>query len=140
MLRLVLVATLLIAGQVSAQNFSCGYGKRASCLDYSDTVCSGLGKCVASTSSCFDSYQCDYEGFACKSSVTSCVEDYDDLVGKYNSLLSANGDLVDRYNSLLSDYDDLLRKAKTLANSLDSIKGCLVYADDLDEAQACEWY
>lgn len=110
MRRLIFMAALLIAGQAGAQNFSCSYGTRASCLDYGDTVCSSSGMCVDRNAACFDSYQCNYEGFTCKSNVTECVDAHNDLVGeydtlvrKYNSLLSDYDDLVDKYNSLLSD-------------------------------------
>lgn len=116
-----------------AQNFSCGLGDRGACLGYGDTVCSSQGKCVGSNAQCFDSYQCDYEGFTCKSKVSDCVNEY-------NSLLSNNNDLVGKYNTLLSDYDDLLSKAKKLAKSHDALKDCLLYANDMDDVERCLLY
>ena len=52
------------------QGFSCSYGDRGACLGYGDTVCSSSGKCVSESAACFDSYQCNYEGFTCKSNLT----------------------------------------------------------------------
>ena len=131
---------IVLGGGAEAQNFSCSFGKQGACLDYGDKVCSSYSKCVDQNAACFDTYQCDYEGFTCKSNVTECVQGHDDLVRKYNFLSSDYDDLVNKYNTLLSDYNNLLATAKKQARELDGIKSCLVYADDLDEAKACEWY
>ena len=122
----VALIALSLGGAVTAQSFSCSFGKQAACLDYGDKVCGSLGKCVDESAACFNSYQCNYEGFTCKSNVTEIVEKYDALVGKYNSLVS--------------DYDDLLDRAKKVAASYDEVKSCLLYADDLDEAKLCGSY
>lgn len=161
------VAVSLVLGvpMVDAQNFSCGIGDRGACLGYGDTVCSSSGKCVSGDAQCFDRYQCDYEGFTCKSNVTECFEKHDVLVRKFNNLLSdneelvrsyndllernnelvskhnalvvRNTELVDKYNALLDDYDTLLAKAKNLAASYDGLNDCLSYAIDMDDVQVC---
>lgn len=129
----ILFVALMVAGEVNAQNFSCSYGKRASCLDYGDTVCSSRGKCVDSNAACFNNYQCDYEGFTCKSNVTECVDSRNELVDDYDTL-------VRKYNVLLNEYDDLLEKAKKQIKTNNRMKECLAFASDLEAAQACEWY
>jgi hypothetical protein len=85
------VAVLLVAGtpMVHAQNFSCGIGDRGACLGSGDRVCSSSGKCVSDDAQCFDLYQCDSEGFTCKSDVTACSEKYDVLVREYNNVVPA---------------------------------------------------
>lgn len=121
-LTLVALAALL-ALPAQAQNFSCRIGTQPACLDYGDKVCSSMGKCVDSSSACFDQYQCNYEGFTCKSNVTECIEAHDALVSKYNDLSN--------------DYDDLLTKAKTLAEKHDDLNDCLLYASDMEAVQTC---
>lgn len=133
-------AILFLSGPASAQSFSCSYGKRAACLDYGDQVCGSLAKCVDESASCFNSYQCNYEGFTCKSNVTEIASEYDELVGKYNELLRGYDELVGKYKGLSNDYDKLLDKAKNVASSYDNVKNCLLYADDLEEAQLCGGY
>lgn len=122
MLRKFAVGLLIVlAPAVHAQNFSCSIGDRGACLGYGDTICSSRGQCVSDDAVCFDQYQCGYEGFTCKSNVTECVADYNDLLGRrnaladdYNELLNTKNELVDDYNALLRDhrglridYDDL---------------------------------
>ncbi|SPH20745.1 hypothetical protein ASD8599_01486 [Ascidiaceihabitans donghaensis] len=120
------VVGLLLALPLHAQNFSCRIGTQPACLDYGDKVCSSNGKCVNRSSACFDQYQCNYEGFTCKSNVAQCVDEHSALVRKYNGLLS--------------DYDDLLFKAKKLATKHDALNECLLYANTLEDFQACVIY
>ena len=99
-----------------AQSFSCRIGTEPACLSYGDTVCSSLGKCVDRDASCFEKYQCNYEGFTCKSNLTECADDYDTL--------------VEKHNRLAREYNDLLEKQK-------AVRTCLRYASSLLEAQNC---
>lgn len=128
-----LIFALSVALPVSAQNFSCRIGTEPACLDYGDKVCSSFSKCVSQDAACFDSYQCNYEGFTCKSNVTECVDEHDALVRKYNDLLS-------EYDDLAEEYDDLLSKAKKVAKSHDALKDCLLYASDMDDVEICLLY
>lgn len=130
-----------------AQNFSCSIGKRAACLDYGDKICSTYAKCVDESASCFNNYQCDYEGFTCKSNVTECFAKNDELVQKYNNLLGKQRTLVSEYNDLLEGnrkvirkHNDLLDVANDIEGQLSDLKDCLVYADDLDAAKLCGLY
>jgi len=141
------VIALMAAQPVQAQSFTCGFGKKPSCLDYSDKVCSSYSKCVDQNASCFDSYQCDYQGFTCKSNVTECYDKNDDLVQKYNDLLGKQRTLVSEYNDLLEEnrkvirkHNDLLDVANDIEGQLSDLKDCLVYADDLDAARLCGLY
>lgn len=118
---------------VSAQNFSCSLGTQPACLDYGDKVCSSLGKCVDQSAACFDAYQCDYEGFTCKSNVT-------EIADKFNNLISDYDDLVGRFNSLLSDHDDLIAKARRISTNYEDYVTCIDDAYDLDEAKSCTAY
>lgn len=72
---------------------------------------------------CFDSNQCNYEGFSCKSNVTEGAKAYDELLRKHNQL-------VDNFNANLE-----IRK-KT-ATRLDDIESCLTYASTLEAAKLC---
>lgn len=147
-----LVAAL--AQPAHAQNFSCSFGTRAACLDSGAKVCSSFSKCVDQNASCFDSYQCDYEGFTCKSNVTECVERNSDLVDEYNSLLGKHRDLTSEYDELVDEYNGLLEKHRDLASDYDELadlalnierqltefKLCVDYADNLDGAKNCNYY
>ena len=124
MIRGLLLALTLIPTGVSAQQgFSCSYGDRGACLGFGDTVCSSSGMCVDQNAACFDKYQCDYEGFTCKSNVTECVEAHDTLLRKHN-------DLID-------DFNENLQIAKDMAARLDDIESCLIYASTLEAARLC---
>ena len=124
MIRGMLLALALIPVGVNAQQgFSCSYGDRGACLGFGDTVCSSGGMCVDSNAACFDKYQCDYEGFTCKSNVTECVDAHDALLRKHN-------DLVDNFN-------DNLAIAERMVERLDEIESCLIYATTLEGARMC---
>ena len=99
-LRLLIALFLIPTGVSAQQGFSCSYGDRGACLGFGDTVCSSSGMCVDQNAACFDKYQCDYEGFTCKSNVTECVAAYDKLLGENNTL-------VDEYNGLLKKHKEL---------------------------------
>lgn len=70
----------------TAQSFSCTFGEPA-CLDYGAIVCKRSAKCVSDDAVCFDSYTCDYKGFACKSDYDKAVDEIDEKVRKYNTLV-----------------------------------------------------
>jgi hypothetical protein len=117
MIRLVILAlALALTAPAFAQSFSCRIGTRPACLDYGDTVCSSTGKCVNANAACFDTCQCDYEGFTCRSNVTACVEKYDDL---------------------LREHNDLLAQAKRAQSDAENAETRVRWATSLDEAQAC---
>ena len=144
------IIALMVSDPVQAESFSCSFGQPA-CLDYGDKVCSSSAKCVSESAACFDSYQCNYEGFTCKSNVTECYQKNDELVRDYNGLLekhralaSEYDDLVQTYNALLtkhrdlgSQYDELLDVGRKIEVELSDLKDCVDSADDLDGAKAC---
>ncbi|MBN2630891.1 MAG: hypothetical protein JXR75_10180 [Rhodobacteraceae bacterium] len=121
----VLLSLLAIAAASPAlgQSFSCRIGTQPACLDYGDKVCSSSGMCVDRNAACFDPYQCNYEGFTCKSNVTECVEAHDSLLRKHNELVD--------------DFNENLEIAKRMAARLDDIESCLINASTLDEAMRC---
>lgn len=123
-LAMALAAAVLIpSAAISQQGFTCSYGDRGACLGFGETVCSSGGMCVDKNASCFDSYQCNYEGFTCKSNVTECVETHDTLLRKHNDLVE--------------DFNDNLDVVRGMANKLDDIETCLIYASTLDDAKRC---
>ena len=122
-LRLLIALFLIPTGVSAQQGFSCSYGDRGACLGFGDTVCSSSGMCVDQNAACFDKYQCDYEGFTCKSNVTECVEAHDTLLRKHN-------DLID-------DFNENHEIAKDMAARLDDIESCLIYASTLEAARLC---
>ncbi|WP_454276983.1 hypothetical protein [Roseovarius sp. MBR-154] len=116
-------AALIPSAAISQQGFSCSYGDRGACLGFGETVCSSGGMCVDKNAACFDSYQCNYEGFTCKSNVTECVDAHDTLLRKHNDLVE--------------DFNKNLKIAKEMASRLDDIETCLMYASTLDDAKLC---
>lgn len=119
----ILLAVLTLASPALGQSFSCRIGAQPACLDYGDKVCSSSGMCVDQNAACFDKYQCNYEGFTCKSNVTECVAAHDDLLRKHNQLVD--------------DFNENLGIAKRMAARLDDIESCLIYASSLDAAKLC---
>ncbi len=119
----ILLAVLTLASPALGQSFSCRIGAQPACLDYGDKVCSSSGMCVDQNAACFDKYQCNYEGFTCKSNVTECVAAHDDLLRKHNQLVD--------------DFNENLGIAKRMAARLDDIESCLIYASTLDAAKLC---
>lgn len=119
----ILLLALTLASPALGQDFSCRIGTQPACLDYGDQICSSRGMCVDQNSACFDQYQCNYEGFTCKSNVTECAAAHDTLLRQHN-------DLVD-------DFNENLRIAKEVASQLDDMEACLIYASTLDAAKAC---
>lgn len=128
---------LWVGVPANAQNFSCSYGDRPSCLGFGETVCSSFGKCVKDNAICFDSYTCNYEGFTCKSNLTDLGDEYDDLVRRFNNLLSKNDNLVFEYNSLLAKHNDLVDDYNDVLNDKNDLRDCLLYSSNIDEAQTC---
>ena len=142
---------VVMAAPVSAQNFSCRIGTDPACLNYGDTICSSGGQCVDRDAACFNSYQCDFEGFTCKSNVTECVRVYDQLLVTHNELVDDFNRLQDGYNDLRDDHDTLtddyramlvehdsvLTMQRRLTGALDDIEACLDRASTLQEAQFC---
>lgn len=96
----ILLLALTLASPALGQDFSCRIGTQPACLDYGEKVCSSSGMCVDQNSACFDKYQCNYEGFTCKSNVTECVEAHDTLLRKHN-------DLVNDFNEILEIVKDM---------------------------------
>ena len=126
--RCVLVAVALCLFQANgavAQSFTCSFGKRAACLDYGDTVCSSWGKCVDENAACFEQYQCDYEGFTCKSYLSDCGDKLSEF--------------ADDYDSLVWDYNKLRGVAEELAEQIDDVKFCISLAENLSEAKECQF-
>jgi hypothetical protein len=123
-MRILLLALVaLCALPAEAQSFSCPIGKQASCLDYSDKVCSSFSKCVDQNAACFRESQCDYRGFACKSDVVKCANQYKEL--------------EQDYNALVNDYNEQVRLVRTLTDELDDVEACLLFASSLSDAQLC---
>ena len=120
---LIVMLALALTTPAHGQNFSCRIGTQPACLEYSDKVCSSSGKCVDNNAACFDSYQCGYEGFTCKSNVTECVNAHDKLQRKHNELVD--------------DFNKNLKIAKDLALRLDDVETCLIYATTLEAAKRC---
>jgi hypothetical protein len=125
MRTLTLLLFFTLASPAWSANFSCRIGTQPACLDYGDKVCSSGSMCVDQNAACFDNYQCDYEGFTCKSNVTECVE--------------AHGILLQKHNDLVDEFNDNLKTVKKLATRLDSIESCLIYASSLEDAKSCAW-
>ena len=145
MIRGLLLALTLIPTGVSAQQgFSCSYGDRGACLGFGDTVCSSSGMCVDQNAACFDKYQCDYEGFTCKSNVTECAAAYDKLLGENNTLVDEYNGLLNKHKELATEFDETITAARALksdhdrlVSTLADMETCLLYASTLDDAKLC---
>ena len=134
MIRTILSAlSLSFAAPASAQSFSCRIGTNPACLDYGDTSCSSLGKCVDNNAMCFDRYQCDYRGFTCRSNLEECADEHDALITRHNRL-------VDEYNELLEmsrDLESQLTRARRVIVDMALSQECVLGATTLEDAQSC---
>ena len=116
---------------------------RGACLDYGDKVCSSSGMCVDQNAACFDQYQCNYEGFTCKSNVTECAEAMRKPLGENNTLVDEYNGLLKKHNELAADFDETIAAARSLKSddrleaSLAEMETCLLYASTLDDAKLC---
>lgn len=126
------LALATLCGPATAQSFQCRAGQDAACLDWGETVCTNSGKCVSESAACFDSYQCDYKGFACKSDVDQCVEAHDEVVKDYNALLADHETLRTAGRELAESHDKLL-------SELREMRDCLNYASTIEDAQSCAY-
>ncbi len=136
---LVLLAALIPTSAVAQQNFSCSWGDRGACLGYGDTVCSSSGKCVDANASCFNTYQCNYEGFTCKSNVTECVDEYNRVLADHNDLVAKYNDLLDESRVVAIALKTVTLERDDLEESLNNLQSCLSHAETLDDAQSCRW-
>lgn len=109
-----ITSALVVAIDAHAQSFSCRFGTQPACLDSGDTVCSWLGKCVDEDAVCFEPYQCDYEGFTCRSNLTDCADDYEDLADDYNNLVRDAREMATEFDRLTSEYEALFSEHQEL--------------------------
>ncbi|MEC7762926.1 MAG: hypothetical protein VX874_13560 [Pseudomonadota bacterium] len=125
---LIALALLMAPGHAHAQQtFSCSYGDRAACLGYGDTVCSSQGKCVSQDAACFSSYQCNYEGFTCKSNLTECADEYDGLQSRFNALVDDYNDLLEESHEIRDDFRSTLFDLEDTRDALSNARSELFY-------------
>jgi hypothetical protein len=144
-LRPLLLALALVPSATSAQQgFTCPFGTQGACLDYGDTVCSSSGQCVSDDAMCFDRYQCDYEGFTCKSNLTDCADEYDrllsthnSLVDDYNDLLASSRDLQASLEDAIDELEDTRREVTYVQGTLDDVLSCIEGLGRLADASVC---
>lgn len=136
---ILLFAIALLPISVAAQQqFSCSYGDRGACLGYGDTICSSSGKCVSEQASCFDRYQCDYEGFTCKSNVTACTNEYEGLLSRFNSLVNDYNRLLDDSREVRDSFESTLDELKRTRQEFGAVVDDLRRSEDtLTELRAC---
>ncbi len=141
-----LMALIGLCGPVAGQSFQCRIGQDAACLDWGETVCSSGGKCVNESAACFDAYQCDYKGFACKSDVDQCIEAHDKIARDYNALLadyetlrSAGQQLAESHDVLQSDLQELRRDVRELEDARAEVQACLATAQSVTDAKLCAY-
>lgn len=124
---LVALSMVLIPEAAHAQNnFSCPYGRSGACLGYGDKI-------VDQNSVCFNQLACGYKGFICKSKLDDTVDEFNDLVDKFNRLRGDFNDVVAKNRSLIDSASDLLAKNKALAESLTTAQSQLEEALQLQQ-------
>ncbi|WVT72589.1 hypothetical protein QM996_13860 [Sinorhizobium chiapasense] len=134
-----LLAVAICSSIVSAQSFSCPIGKNAACLDYGDKVCSTFGKCVDGNAVCFNNYTCDFKGFVCKSSLEEVVEQHDNVVRKYNTLVTEHKALSQELSAKSAENEENVTRNGKLFQALRDAQSCVNNATTLEEAQDCSF-
>jgi len=140
----ILLMAFALASPALGQSFSCRIGTEPACFDYGAQICSGNGMCVDKNAACFDTYQCNYEGFTCKSNVTECIAVHDELLRKNNALVDDYNGFLETHKALAADFDETITAARALKSDYDRIKTnladmetCLIYASALEDAKLC---
>lgn len=141
-----LLAVIGLCGPAAGQSFQCRIGQDPACLNWGDTVCSSGSKCVSESAACFDAYQCDYKGFACRSDVVQCIEahdriaqDYNALLADYETLRSAGQQLAESHDVLQRNLEDLRRKVRELEDTRAETEACLAMAQSVNDAKLCAY-
>ena len=141
-----LLAVIGLCDPAAGQSFQCRIGQDAACLDWGETVCASGGKCVRESAACFDAYQCDYKGFACRSDVDQCIEahdritrDYSALLADYETLRGAGQQLAESHDVLQRELEDLRREVRELENARAEIDACLAMAESVTDAKLCAY-
>lgn len=101
---------------------------------------------MSESAACFDAYQCDYKGFACRSDVDQCIEahdriarDYKALVADYETLRRAGQQLAEAHDVLQRDLEDLRREVRELEEARAEIEACLAMAQSVNDAKLCAY-
>ena len=141
---ILLTLSMIPTGVFAQQRFSCSYGDRGACLGYGETVCSSLGKCVSENAVCFDSYQCNYEGFTCKSNLTECADEYDGLLARFNSLVNDYNELLEDSREMRASFESTLEELVNTRSDLRSsedalidLRACIEGLGRLDDPTLC---
>jgi hypothetical protein len=136
MIRTLLLIALIPSGALAQQGFTCSWGDRGACLRYGDTVCSSGGKCVSEDAACFNSYQCNYEGFTCKSNLTECADEYDGLQTRFNTLVGDYNELLENSRELRAAFKTALEGIEETRDALSDARSKLfLVRQERDEAQ-----
>ncbi|MCG7572667.1 hypothetical protein MHM39_03720 [Phaeobacter sp. CNT1-3] len=120
-IALLLIFLAIPIGSAAQQRFSCSFGDRGACLGFGETVCSSSGKCVNENAACFDIYQCNYEGFTCKSNVTECVDEYNGLLARFNSLVGDYNELLEERREVHASFERALDELAETQNELQDV-------------------
>tara|TARA_R100000988_G_scaffold45325_1_gene22398 strand:+ start:115 stop:603 length:489 start_codon:yes stop_codon:yes gene_type:complete len=133
---LLFMIAVIPSGALAQQGFTCSYGDRGACLGYGDTVCSSRGRCVSDDAVCFDSNQCNYEGFTCKSNLTECADEYDGLQTRFNTLVNEYNELLEDSREMRTAFQSALEDLEKTQDALISTRSELFVArEELEEAQ-----
>ena len=90
-------------------------------------------KIVDQSAVCFNQLACGYKGFVCKSKLDDTVDEYNDLVDKFNRLRSDYNDVAAKNRSLVDSASELLAKNKGLTESLTTAQSQLEEAIQLQQ-------
>ncbi|HQY42582.1 MAG TPA: hypothetical protein PK450_00265 [Paracoccaceae bacterium] len=120
--RAVLVGALLAAPALG-QGLTCPKDQTASCIDRS-TVC-------------LDAMQCNSEGFACKSQVSTCARDLSILQGKFDTLVRDYNALKQLSDQTLRENDLLRRQLQDVEQRARALEDCMLFATSAEDVQSC---
>lgn len=107
------------------------------CLNRYDTVCGVGERCVDETSTCFDTFRCDGDGFVCKSELIETEKDRNYLRTKFDELANKCFEIRMELEKLKKEVPSTGYDVLLLEDQIDKMKACLNAAASLEDARQC---
>ncbi len=91
---------------------------------------------MSEDAACFNSYQCNYEGFTCKSNLTECANEYDGLQTRFNTLVGDYNELLKNSREMRAAFKSALEEFEETRDALSDARSDLfLVRQERDEAQ-----
>ena len=121
----------------NAESFSCPLGSDPACLDYGAVVCKSMAKCVSDDAVCFESFQCGYQGFVCKSKLDDAIEEYENIYRQAKFLEKENATFRNELINIESEFTNARDESDKLKREFSELSLCVESAATLHDTKSC---